>query len=102
VERGEKPGKQGVEKTNTAEPPAGKVRGAADSVKPGVERGGTPGIQFKIIYRAREAADRRSSNISFIVFDAIRFQELYEFITKGNLGVMCFLALQVILDFLDV
>jgi hypothetical protein len=56
-----------------------------------VEQSGTPGSSSQKTFRAREAADRRSSNISFIELDTVRFQELNEFISKGNLRVMLFL-----------
>ena len=63
------------------------TRGAGDGIKsrtpaemlgwgprPGVERSETPGPRSNKTNKAREAADRRLSNVSFIELDAFAFR----------------------------
>ncbi len=63
----------------------------------------TPGVALRSTLGFMPSpAPRTSSNVSFIVFNAIRFQELNEFIPKGNFLVMRFLASYIVSHFLNV
>jgi hypothetical protein len=59
-----------------------EARGAAGSIEPGVERSETPGDRCEKHIKPAERPIEPPSNVSFIILDAVRFQELNEFIVK--------------------